>query len=398
MDATQGALAGIRVLEISQFEVATVCGQALAWLGADVIKIEEPRRGEQARNVSTPYFFAGLNSSKRGVTLDLKSARGREILLELVVEADVVIENLAPGTLERLQLDYDELSVRNPGIVLARAKGFGTYGPYSSFKGFDMTAQASGGVMAASGLPELPMLTRFPFADNATGIHMAFGIMAALWQRQATGRGQKIEVALHDSVVSMGRTWLSQIMAGRVPTRDGDNTGFRPANGTYECSEGGPEGRIYVYCHPPNQGMWDALFGVIGRDDLVGEVRMSTDPAFRRELAEELDADIERWTRGRTKQEAMLELGAAGVPCGALLGGAEVVSDPHLNAREMIVATPHPLDDGMRVIGCPIKLSESPPRVSAAPLELGEHNAEVYGALLGLGEAELEALRADGVI
>ena len=390
------ALHGIRVVEVTQFEVGTVCGQQLAWLGADVVKVEMPGVGELGRKM--PSFFASLNSSKRGVTLNLKSDRGRSLFLELVRDADVVIENLAPGKFEALGIGYDVLAAENPGLVFARAKGFGTWGPYATYKSFDFIAQATSGAMAATGIPGgPPVIERFPVSDNATGIHLALGIMAALWQRRTTGTGQVVEVALHDAMLSMGRSWLARrIEDGRSP-RDGNR--FFPAGDLYPCRGETEFDAIYILCHPDRPAMWEGLFDVIGRPDLFARylLRLETedddDPAF----GDDVDAAITSWTSNQPKADAMHALARAGVPAGAVLDAPEVLRDPHVASRDMLVTVQHPVHGAITLVGCPIKLTDSPPRIFEAPMVLGEDTDDVLSEL-GHRPDEIAALRDTGDI
>jgi formyl-CoA transferase len=392
---TAPALDGIRVLEVTQYEVGTVCGQHLAWLGADVIKIEPPKTGELGRATSLS-FYSTLNSSKRGLTLDLKAERGRQIFLDLVRTADVLIENLAPGKFETLKLPYPALQDVNPRLVFARGKGFGTWGPYASYKSFDMVAQATSGAMSATGVATgPPLIERFPVADNATGVHLALGIMAALWQRMTTGEGQQVEASLQDTMLSMGRMWFSYHIAGSPQERLGNH--YWAGGDLYPCAGGGPDDYIYIMCHPNRWPMWAALFTVIGRPDLVDPARLA-DPEIRgRDYADEIEESIRSWTVRRAKHEAMTSLAEAGVPAGAVLSAEEVMADSHLRARDMIVNVEHPTHGSLTILGSPIKLGQSPPRISAPPLDLGENNEEILQEL-GYSEAEINRLRDDSVI
>lgn len=389
-----GALAGIRILEVSQFEVGTVCGQQLAWLGADVIKVERPDGGELGRR-NPKSFFATLNSSKRGITIDLKSVRGIEVFLKLVQTADVVVENLSPGKFEQLGLSYDRLSEANPRIIFARAKGFGTWGPLSSYKSFDMVAQAMSGAMAATGTPgDPPLIERFPVADNATGIHLALGILAALWQRQQTGRGQQVETSLQDTMLSMGRMWFSFHVEGVALQRTGNH--YWVGGDLYPCSGASKYDYVYLMLHPNRWTMWTALLTAIGRDDLADRSELA-DPEQRLKVEKEIDNSLRSWLLRRDKHEALRELGAAGVPIGAVLSAEEVIADPHLRDRGMIVDVEHPTHGKITILGSPIKLSESPANISPPPLDLGADTDQVL-AEAGLSQHEIDRLHHDSVL
>lgn len=401
----QKALAGIRVIDLTQFEAGTSCTQMLAWLGADVIKVERPAVGDPGRGVvagasakGDSVYFIHYNSNKRSVTLDLKSDEGRRIFFDLVRKGDIVAENLAPGTLERLGLGYETLSEINPKIILARVKGFGTYGPYSGYKSFDPVAQAAGGGFCATGEPDgPPMRPGTTSGDSATGMHAALGILAALWQRQATGRGQVVEVSMQDAIVNLSRTWMARAEQGEVsPPRTGNGLRSNPGVGTYQCAPGGADDYVYMIASPARRRMWRALTAILEREDLADDPRLD-DPDAAPEAAAEINAAIENWTRQRTKFEAMRILGEAGIPASACFDAMDLYADEHLRQREMIVTVEHPERGDFTLPGCPVKLSDSPVEFAAAPL-LGQHNAEVYSELFGYGADDLAGLKARRVI
>ena len=400
------ALEGIRVVDLTQFEAGTSCTQTLAWLGADVIKVEEPTRGDPGRTVlgsggangKDSEYFLNLNSNKRSVTLNLKSETGKQIFFDLVRQGDIVAENLAPGALERLGLGYDVLSEINPRIVLARIKGFGTYGPYSQYKSFDPVAQAAGGAFTTTGDPDgVPMKPGPNIGDTGTGMHAAIGILAALWQRQTTGKGQVVEVSMQDAVVNFTRVAMCRSDQGRtVPPRRGGRWPGRPATGTFKCAPGGPDDYVYLIAGPMRASMWHGLLRSIGREDLIEDPEYQ-DPSKLSDKTDEINDMIEDWTTTRTKTDAMKILGEAGVPCSATFNAVDIYADEHLIEREMIVEYDHPQWGTFKMPGCPIKLSNSPVRVDSPPL-LGEHNAEVFSEFLGYGEEQLSELKAEGVI
>ena len=395
------ALDGIRVLDLTQYEAGPSCTELLGWLGAEVIKIEPPagepaRRGLSERADLDSHFFVLLNANKKGVTLNLKHERGRQMFADLVKTADVVVENLGPGAMERLGLGYEALAALNPRIISASIKGFSSGGPYENHKSFEWIAQAMGGVMSMTGSPDgPPTRTSAGLGDTGSGIHCAVGILAAIIQRQATGRGQRVEVAQQDVVVNLHRIHLREFyQTGQAGGRVGNRAKLTAPSNLYRCRPFGPND--YVYVHVANQDMWRSLARIVGRPELGDDPRYA-DGRARVSHGDEVDALVEAWTEKHTKHEAMEKLGAAGVPCGAVLDSAEVVTNRHLIDRGMIVTIEHPQRGRMAIPGNPVRMSDSPTEVTRAPL-LGEHSAEVYGKLLGFDAAAVEALKKDGVI
>ena len=404
--ASRGSLAGVRVADLTQFEAGTSCTQTLAWLGAEVIKVEEPTLGEQGRSASSDkpgadsYYFMLLNANKRSVTANLKSPKGRALLAALIAKSDVFIENFAPGVIERLGFDYETVRKLNPRIIYAQIKGFAPDGPYGKFLAFDMIAQATGGAMSITGEPDgRPLKPGLTIGDTGTGLHCAIAILAALYQRQSTGRGQRIEVAMQEAVINYARiSYASQSLWGKAAPRVGNQSilGTNSPSESYPCKGGGPNDYCYVYTSRATGQHWERLLKIIGREDLIGDPRFTTAQA-RFKHRDEVDGLVGNWTRQFDKRTVMRTLGEAGVPAGAVFDTMELSEDPHLNRRGAFVTVKHPVRGDFKMPGWPVHMSESKVPIEAAPL-LGADNAEVYGKLLGLTPDELAALREEKAI
>ena len=395
------ALSGIRVIDMTHNQAGPACAQILAFLGAEVIKLEEPKAGDVARTVhadrknSDSLFFLLFNANKKSLTLNLKSEDGKRLFKRVVGQSDVLLENFGPGAMERLELGWEVLRDLNPRLVYATIKGFGSYGPYKDFKSYEPVAQAMGGAMCVTGFPENPPTLVLPaIGDSGTGMHMAIGILAALQQRHATGRGQHVEVSMQDAVVNLIRISLRDHQRnGGVLPRGGNQLGRTVPGTTYPCAPGGPNDYVIILAQPQ---MWPALTRAIGRPELAEDPRFRT-PEARWENRAALDAIVADWTGRRPKHEVMRILGEAGVPCGACQDTGEVLADPHLKARDMIVDIDYPTRGTYQTVGCPIKLSDSPVAVTRPPL-LGEHTAELLGALCGVAPDEVARLRREGAV
>jgi formyl-CoA transferase len=395
------ALANVKILDLTQFEAGTSCTELLAWMGADVIKLESPGAGDQGRWLASEnpgvdsYYFILLNANKRSITLNLKHERGKAMFLDLVKQVDVLTENFSPGTLESFGLGYDMLREVNPRLIYLTIKGFGTYGPYKDYKSFDMIAQAAGGAMSITGFPGSPPLKPGPtLGDNGTGIHAAFGVLAAYIQRLETGKGQKVEVSMQDAIVNFVRVPMMGTYMTQKPVRRMGNKLGAGISDIYKCAPGGDND--YVFMLTTNEEMWRALCNAMGQPELSDDPRFAT-PKARAKNNEELTALLNEWTGRHTKHEVMKILGTAGVPCGAVMDTVELLNDPHLRERQMIVDIEHPARGKISMPGCAVKLEDSPVTVVSAPL-LGQHNAEVYGQMLGLNAPQLAELKERGVI
>jgi len=393
------ALSGIRVVDITNNQAGPSCGQMLAWFGADVVKVEEPGGGDIARRNmrdrpdADSLFFLSFNANKKSLTLNLKTPQGKEVFRRLLATADVLLENFGPGALDRLGFGYAALRTEYPRLVYASIKGFGSYGPHADYKSYEPIAQAMGGAMSVTGFPDgPPTYTWAAIGDSGTGMHCVIGILAALMQRHTTGEGQHVEVSMQDAVVNLIRVALRDHQRfGKPLQRAGNQLNAVPAT-TYRCAPGGPNDYVMVLAQ---QQMWHALLKAIGREDLIGDARYETAEA-RAKHVNEVNAVIEAWTSKRNKYEVTKILAAAGVPCGAVQDTGEVLNDPHLHAREMIVEVPHPVRGSYLTAGNPVKLSASPTKIESAPL-LGQHNHEVLTSL-GYGEADIAELKAAGAI
>ena len=403
--STPPALSGIRVVDLTQFEAGTSITETLAWLGAEVIKVENPVGGEQGRNASSErkdadsYYFMLLNANKKSVTLNLKSARGKEMLRDMIRKADIFAENFAPGVIEKLGFSWEEVHKLNPRIIYATVKGFGRGSPFENALAFDMIAQASGGVMSitgeADGKPIKPGVT---LGDTGTGLHACIGVLAALFQRTVTGRGQKVEVAMQDAMVNYCRIAYSrQLMTNKACERNGNSVvlGNAPCE-VFRCKPGGHNDYVFIYTSRATNSHWERLCEVIGREDMKNDPRFKT-PPMRGNHAAEINAEIEKWTKKYTKHEAMQKLGASGVPCGAVMDTKELSDDPTMLAREIFVDVDHPVRGKVRIPGWPVKMSESYVPVKASPV-LGANNVDVYSEWLGFSKSDLDALKKEGIV
>ena len=396
------ALDGMKVLDMTQYEAGPACTQVLAWFGADVVKIESPRRGDGARvfgrDGSSGYsaFFCAWNANKRSLAVDLGSRRGRELLLRLVPAFDVFVENYGPGVIERFDIGYDTLGAINPGLVYASIKGFGASGPHAGYDSVDPTAQAAAGAFSVNGEAAGPPLMPGPtLADSGSGLQAALAVLAAWTQKQRTGAGQFIELSMQEAVTYYLRSHFfgRSMRRGRPAPRTGNTLGLPPA-GLYPCKPFGAND--YIYLQPLTEGHWDALCRAVDRPDLRADPRFCS-PRWRLQNAGALREEIGAWIRERTKYEAMETIAGAGVPCSACLDTVDLPRDRHLAARGFIHELDLPVHGRVRMLG----FAPGPSAACAAmkrPPRLGEHTGEVLGAELDLNDAEIEALHDAGAI
>ena len=393
------ALDGMRVLDMTQYEAGTCCTQSLAFLGADVVKVERPDVGDPGRGRARgetidAEYFVNWNSNKRSITLDLSNPEGRHILLQMARHYDVFVENYGPGVIEKLDIGYDVMSRENPQLIYARIKGFGTSGPRANDKCMDMVAQAAAGAMSITGNPDGPPMRPGPTTGDAgTGMQAALAITAAYVQRLRTGKGQLIELAMQEAMTYYLRTAVSRTRFGAVPSRRSAN-GENPFMAMYPCSPGGPND--YVYIMAVNQRMWDAVASAIGKPGLMQDERFAT-PRQRHENRKELFSTIAAWTQEHTKREATEIFARAGVCASPVNETHELFTDEHLLERGFIKQVNHREHGAVRLLGWPARLSESSVEPIAAPL-LGEHTDEVLEGDLGFTEAQLSDLHQRNVV
>jgi formyl-CoA transferase len=399
------ALEGIRVIDFTHDQAGPSCTQMLAWLGADVIKIERPPHGDRARrlwNADNPnldsFFFLLLNSNKRSTVINLRTEEGKEIARRLIKEADIVAENLGPGVMDRLGLGYEAVKALNPRVIYASVKGFGSYGPYSGFKCFEPVAQATSGAMSVTGeAGGPPLVNGANIGDSGTGMHLTIAILAALVQRGQTGRGQLVEVAMQEAVLNLTRVkYTGTLATGKPLERSGNRSPTGGWSDLLRCAGNGVDDYVYITIPPDNPEMFEAMTEVMERPDLRTDERFATPPA-RATNGAALTAEIERWTGTREKREVMKAFAGRGIVCGAVLNTAEVLADPHLRERETIFDLEHPTRGRFSVIGCPVRLSDSPVAPRRAPLK-GEHTEDVLKNIAGYTQDEIGQLREKQVI
>jgi formyl-CoA transferase len=409
------ALDGIKVLDMTHVQSGPSCTQIMGWMGADVIKVELPGRGDITRgqlrdmpDVDSLYFTM-LNCNKRSITINTKTERGKHVFRALVRHCDVLVENFAPGALDRQGFSWQVLQELNPRLVYASIKGFGP-GPYVDCKVYENVAQCTGGAASTTGFDDgPPLVTGAQIGDSGSGVHCLAGILAAVIQREKTGRGQRVEVAMQDVVLNLARVKLrdQQRLAhgplkeypqypngsfGEATPRAGNASGGGQPGWTVRTKGNGPNDWIYVVIQPPG---WKPLMEIIGREDLIDDPEWAT-PEARIPKLDQCFAIIEEWTTTKDKFEVMDIFNGQNIPCGPILSMKELAEDKSLRARGTVVDVPHPTRGSFLTVGNPIKLSDSSTEVKASPL-LGEHTDEILKEL-GFADADIEKAREDGAI
>jgi crotonobetainyl-CoA:carnitine CoA-transferase CaiB-like acyl-CoA transferase len=387
-------LDGILVIDLSRVLAGPYCTMELADMGATVVKIEIPGSGDDTRAYGPPFlhgestYFMSVNRNKMSLTLNLKHTRGKEILRQLLQKGDVLVENFRPGTLDGLGFGYDAVHALNPKLIYCSISGFGQTGPYAQRPGYDLIAQAEGGVMSLTGAPDDPPLkVGLSFADITAGMNAFSGILLALLARQQTGEGQQVDVSLLDCQVAL-LTYQAGIYfaTGKSPERLGNK---HPSITPYETFEAS-DGHIIIACG--NQGFWEKFCKLAGLEPLLADSRFTT-MKKRVENRAELTPLVAAGVKPRTRQEWYDLLDREGIPCGLIKNVAEVCSDPQVLARDMVIQLNHPTAGPIRVNGVPIKLSATPGAVKDPPPLLGQHTDTILADILGYTADQIAELR-----
>ncbi len=403
----EDCLAGLKILDLTQYEAGPSCTEALAWLGADVVKVENPRSGDPGRMIgrtdpdTDALYFLQYNSGKRSIAVNLKDPNGLRMVKDMARQADVVIENFAPGAIERLGLGYEDIKAVNSSIIYCQIKGFGAGTAQENNLAFDMIAQACGGLMSITGEENgRPCKPGATIGDTGTGMLMAVSILGAYIRRMRTGMGEHLQVSMQDSVLHYIRnafTYMERTDGNAAP-RAGSKTvgGGHPPIGVYPCKGGGPNDYVYIYTSAANPEHWRRLLRVMEREDLVDDERYST-PAARNERREEVDQLVSEWTRQYDKHTAMRLIGEATIPTGAVLDTREIADDKTFETRRIRQTMYHPEAGNYVMSGWPVRFGNAPPAVGPAPL-LGQHADDVLREWLGMPMQDIEKLKAGKVI
>ncbi len=399
MENNKGALSNITILDLTRVLAGPYCTMILADMGANVIKIEIPNKGDDTRKYG-PFkngesmYYANVNRSKKSVTLNLKSEEGKKIFLEMVKKADAVVENYRPGVMDKLGIGYDVLKEINDQIVYVGISGFGSYGPYSDRPGYDIIAQAMGGLMSYTGWPETgPTRSGNAMGDVIGGLNGAIGLLAAINARTVTGKGQRVDISLVDGIAAALENGVVRYEAdGKVPERTGNRYSTLYPYDAFEAKDG-----AYVLgCG--NQKLWENFAKVAGMEELITDKRY-IDGSSRLERFEELKEIINNWSKNYTVEEVVELILNAGVPAAPIYDMSQLLKDEHIaGAREMFVPLKHPIIGDMHVIGDAVKLMGTKNGVRWAAPALGEYNEEVYGEMLGFTKEDVEKYKHKGVI
>ena len=418
MDKGNQALSGVRILDFTHVQSGPTCTQLLAWFGADVIKVERPGEGDatrgQLRDIPgvDSLYFTMLNHNKRSITLNAKTAKGRQVLETLIRHCDVLVENFAPGAMERMGLSWERISELNPRMIVGSVKGFGP-GRYEDCKVYENVAQCAGGAASTTGFDDgPPVVTGAQIGDSGTGLHLALGIVTALYQRTHSGRGQKVLAPMQDAVLNLCRVKLRDQQRlertgslheypqypdgkfGDAVPRAGNASGGGQPGWILRCKGWETDPNAYIY-FITQAAVWPAVCKVIGEEGWIDDEAYAT-PQARLLHLKPIFARIEQWTMSKTKFEVMEILNQYDIPCGPILSMKEIAEDPWLRKSGTVVEVEHPTRGRHLTVGNPIKLSDSPTEITRAPL-LGEHTDEVLSEL-GYTASDVKALRADGAI
>ena len=404
-DIEESCLAGLRILDLTQFEAGPSCTEALAWLGAEVVKVENPNIGDPGRTAgglpgADAYYFLQYNANKKSITVNLKSPEGLALVKEMVKKADVFLENFAPGAIQRLGLGPDVVRGINPAIIYGQVKGFAEGSEFENNLAFDMIAQACGGAMSTTGAEDGPPMKPGPtIGDTGTGMLLAVSILGAYIRRLRTGKGEHLQVAMQASIMHYSRgAFAYHARTGKPAPRAGTKVvgGGHPPIGVYPCKGGGPNDYVYIYTSRANPEHWTRLLKVIGREDLIGDKRYDTIEG-RAAHAQEVDDLVATWTRQQDKLTAMRVVGAAGIPAGAVNDTGELLNDPSFIANGTMQTIQHPVIGAYTMPAWPVRFGGQPPEVKPAPL-LGANNVDVLASWLGKSAADVAALKAANVI
>ena len=394
-----GILNGIRVYDLGRIQVAPYCAMLLGDLGAEVIKVEEPTIGDGQRTLppfvqGQSYPFMLANRNKKSITLNLKTNEGKEIFKKLISKGNVIVENYSAGTMEKLGLGYNELQKTNPELIYMAISGFGQTGPYRSYPAIDPVVQAMSGVMSMTGFPDGPPMPVGMLAGDYIGsIYGVMGVLGAVISWKDTGKGQFIDISMQDCLWAGCGTlhMVNYLTKGELPRRSGTRSRtFAPMN-NYIAKDG------YVNIGINYNKWWDELLRIMGKEELIGDERFSRQSARIRNI-DEVDAMVESWTKERTQEEIVTKLRSAGIACGPVLNIEDLLDDPHLQHREMVLETSHPVEGKIKTVGHVLKYSETPCEIKLPPPLLGEHNEKIYGELLGYNAEKLATLKQQGII